>query len=294
MIARPHIVCAVDASPSAARAVRATACLASALEASVVVTHVFDPLSVSVPPSKAVTLAATTDAELVEEARAHAQESLAIVAGSLVGIDHSRVFAEGEPVAGLLQVIDDYDARLIVTAPSVPSRVDLLLGGSITAEVVVKSPCPVVAVAEDAALDEPGPVLAAYDGSDHSLRAARHGAALAARMRRDLVLLHVTESGQGPVRASKALGRDLFEAAGRALSGLAEERALNLDVSMAHDEGDPVGVITRIGRERQAALIVAGTRGMNAAATALLGSVSAGLVRSAGRPVVLASPAAAD
>jgi nucleotide-binding universal stress UspA family protein len=40
---------------------------------------------------------------------------------------------------------------------------------------------------------------------------------------------------------------------------------------------------------REAVLIVAGTRGRGAVAATLLGSVSAGLVQSAGCPVVLAS-----
>jgi nucleotide-binding universal stress UspA family protein len=272
MIARPQILAAVDDSPRAALAVRATAWLASALDASVVLTHVFDPLSVSVPPSKTVTLAATTDAALEDAARAHVRQALATHAESLEGIDHSLVLAEGTPVAELLRIAGEHDARLIVTAPTAPSRLDLLLGGSTTGELVVKSPCPVVAVPDDAALGEPGPVLAAYDGSDHSLRAARHGAALAARMGRELVLLRVTEGGEDPVRAGEA--RDL-------------------DASMVNEAGDPVETITRVARDRRAALIVAGTRGMNAAAVALIGSVSVGLVRSAGRPIVLASPVAA-
>jgi len=108
------------------------------------------------------------------------------------------------------------------------------------------------------------------------------------------VLLHVTETEEEPVRPDRALGRELFESAGSALSGLARDRALDLKVSIAHATGDPVEEIAREGRDRQAALIVAGTRGMNAAAAAIVGSVSAGLVRSAGRPIVLASPVAAD
>jgi nucleotide-binding universal stress UspA family protein len=54
-----------------------------------------------------------------------------------------------------------------------------------------------------------------------------------------------------------------------------------------------VAALTRAASERRAALIVAGTRGRGALAAALLGSVSAGLVRGAGRPVALVSPRAA-
>lgn len=288
----PVIVCAVDDSDRAAHTVRAAGWLASELDARVVVAHVFDPLGVQVPPSKELSLGSLTETELVNAVREHAERSLGSVAELLGDIDHTIVFAEGNPVAELLRTVREHDARLLVTGPEPADKLDLVLIGSVTGELASRSPCPVVAVSPDAALAEPGPVLAAYDGSDHSLRAARHGAALAARMGRDLVLLHVTERDDDPVRANKQLGRELFEAAGRALEGEVQRRALDLRVSIANETGRAVEGIARVARDRRAALIVGGTRGLSPAAAALVGSVSAGVVRTAGRPVVLATPSA--
>jgi nucleotide-binding universal stress UspA family protein len=103
-----------------------------------------------------------------------------------------------------------------------------------------------VVVPPDAALREPGPVVVGDDGSDHAQRAVRHAEALAARLDRDLVLLHV-------------------------------------------EDGDPVVGLARAGREQRACMTVTGTRGRGPLHGRLLGSVSTGLVRAAGRPVVLVS-----
>jgi nucleotide-binding universal stress UspA family protein len=54
-------------------------------------------------------------------------------------------------------------------------------------------------------------------------------------------------------------------------------------------DGDPVEVLARAAREHRACLAVAGTRGHGALRGQLFGSVSTGLVRAAGRPVMLVS-----
>jgi nucleotide-binding universal stress UspA family protein len=103
-----------------------------------------------------------------------------------------------------------------------------------------------VAVPPDATRSEPGPLLVGDDGSAHARRAVRHAEALAERLQRGLVRLHV-------------------------------------------EDGDPVEGLVRAARERRACLAVAGTRGRGPLHGSLLGSVSTGLVRAAGRPVVLVS-----
>jgi nucleotide-binding universal stress UspA family protein len=286
----PVLVCAVDGSNRAAHTVRAAGWLASELDARVILAHVFDPLGVQVPPSKELALDSLSGTELVDAVREHAGRSLASVAGPLEDVEHTRVVVDGDPVTELLRLVGEHDARLLITGPAPPSKAELVFVGSVTGELAARSTCPVVAVPVDAALAEPGPVLAAYDGSAHSMRAARNGAALAARMGRDLVLLHVTEGDGDPVRADEKLGRELFEAAGRALEGHAERRSLDLHVSIASETGEAVEGISRVARDRRAALIVGGTRGLNPTAAALVGSVSAGVVLEGGRPVVLASP----
>ena len=69
---------------------------------------------------------------------------------------------------------------------------------------------------------------------------------------------------------------------------------VDLRVELLIEDGDPAQVLAAVARERPAALVVTGTRGRNALGSALLGSVSVGLVRAAGRPVVLVPASAGE
>lgn len=91
----------------------------------------------------------------------------------------------------------------------------------------------------------------------------------------------------GPV----LVGDDGSEHAQRAVRH-AQELAARLDrdlVPLHVEDGDPVEGLARAAREQRACLAVTGTRGRGPLRGQLLGSVSTGLVRTAGRPVVLVS-----
>ena len=60
------------------------------------------------------------------------------------------------------------------------------------------------------------------------------------------------------------------------------------------DEGDPVTVIGDAGHLQQACLLVTGHRGRGPLRTALFGSVTAGLVQTGGRPVMVVPPSAGE
>lgn len=74
---------------------------------------------------------------------------------------------------------------------------------------------------------------------------------------------------------------DLLAAAGWAAEALAVENAQNVTAT-----------IVRLAAERDAAVIVTGTRGRSRIAAALLGSTAEGILRHAGRPVLLVPPVA--
>jgi nucleotide-binding universal stress UspA family protein len=69
------------------------------------------------------------------------------------------------------------------------------------------------------------------------------------------------------------------------LSARLERRLVRLHV----ESGDPVDELARVAREQRVCLAVTGTRGRGPLQGQLLGSVSTGLVRAAGRPVMLVS-----
>ena len=70
---------------------------------------------------------------------------------------------------------------------------------------------------------------------------------------------------------------------------------LGRDLDHMHvEEGDPAEQLARAARERQACVAVVGTRGRGPVMGQLFGSVSTGLVRAAGRPVMLVSERARE
>jgi len=96
----------------------------------------------------------------------------------------------------------------------------------------------------------------------------------------------------GPV----VVADDGFEYGRRAVRH-AEVLAARLERSLVPvqvGDGDPVEELGRLAREQRACVVVAGTRGHGSLRGGLFGSVSADLVRDAGRPVVLVSAHAAE
>jgi nucleotide-binding universal stress UspA family protein len=282
------ILCAVSASARAARVAKAARRLAAALDASVVLTHVFDPMMVPAAPTRDLGRLLTTE-EIEEHERGLALDALADASDPGAGVPETIVLAEGEPLAELLRLQQAHDARLLVTGSAARSSVERILQGSISADLVRQAPCPVVIVTDDMRLPDPGPVVAGFDGSEDSLRAARHAAAFAAALRQELVLVHVVAPGETGVRPDEELARELDEAA-RACTAAAtpEPGEPSFEVVVAH--GDPSELLIEAADARGASLVVVGNRGRGALTAAILGSVSAGVVRRSDRLVVVAGP----
>lgn len=282
MTSRQAVICALEDTIVSRHALRASTWLARALGAPLVAVHVFDPMAIPVHPRGEALAAGAEDWDREQAARLAARRMLADTARQA----GTAELVEGRPVNALLRAATEMGADLLVTGTATRPGLDRLLIGSVASDVAARAPCPVVTVTRGATLEEPGPVIAGYDGSEHSLRAARHAAALAARLDCGLVLLHVAAGGER-VAVDASLADKLATAAIPALGAGPDRPPLNLKVSLVVEEGDPVEALSQVGRERSASLIVTGTRGRGALRTALLGSVSARLVRTAGRPVVV-------
>lgn len=286
----PTVVCAVDDSVRAPAVAGAGTWLSRELAARLLVAHVFDDMAIAVPLTKESRLAGMMPQHIADVERRRARDALSATARLLTGIDHTTAFVEGAVVPELLRVVREHHARLLITGRDVRTPLERMMSGSVSGDLAAAAPCPVVVVTEDAELDQPGPVVAAFDGSGDSLRAVRHGAILAEGLRRSLVLVHVVPRGSR--RATDAEIALKLQAAARdcelgVLPGLQGD---GLEVTVVVDHGDPVEQITSAARERAAAAIVVGTRGSGAVGEMLLGSVSAGVVCAAGRPAVIAGP----
>ncbi len=136
-------------------------------------------------------------------------------------------------------------------------------------------------------------VLLAVDGSMHAYRAAQFLLALAAES--GSMELHVVNV-QLPVRYVTLLDTEAQDRtarlqleAGREVAApicaLLDRAALRYELHVISD--DPADGIVRLARERGCGLIVMGTRGMGAFASAVLGSVASKVIHIAEVPVTL-------
>lgn len=251
-------------------------------------------MMVPVPPSARLDDHTLTSDDIAEHHRHQARRALDEAAESLGSAEHETVFAEGDPLPQLLATAREHSPWLLVAGSAARQPLDLVMRGSLAAELAASAPCPVVVVTDEAGPGGDGPVVAGYDGSEHGLLAARHAAALAARMGRDLVLVGVAEPGGAAPEPALDLATELHAAARACTASVVGAETRRLDVTVTAEEGDPVQEVERVAREHDAPLVVVGSRGLNALKAALLGSVSGGIVRSADRPVVVAGPASEE
>jgi len=134
-------------------------------------------------------------------------------------------------------------------------------------------------------------ILAAVDGSDHGLYAARAAARLARALDARLTLLtvyHAPSAALGEPNYSTALGEALQHAReiiDRAREAVREAGSLEPETEWLG--GAPAETIMHAARDGGYDLIVVGTRGRGRVHAALLGSVSTAVAAQAGRPVLV-------
>jgi nucleotide-binding universal stress UspA family protein len=282
------LLCAVQAADRSLPAIRAARWLAVELGARVHVVHVFDPMGIGVPSIGELSGLGLSTEDVLSGALIRANGELGEAARMLEDVGPEATMLEGGVVPELLRFASARGVSLLLTATTARGRVDRVLVGSVAAELAAAAPCPVLVVPEKAVIGAPGPLLCGYDGSDHSLRAARHAARLATLLRRDLLLAHV----RGDRDAERLATRELDDAAA-AVAASASGAGRLLDIQVTTCEGDPGEELSRLARAHDVAAVAAGNRGRGLLAAMLLGSVSTGLVRSGARPVMLV-PATAD
>jgi nucleotide-binding universal stress UspA family protein len=131
-------------------------------------------------------------------------------------------------------------------------------------------------------------IVVAVDGSPHSDRAVSHARTLAGRFGAQLFLVHAF----APL--SELVGYERYErvVSRRTLAGQAvldharkELGAIPAEVELL--EGPPADAILRVAEQRDADLIVMGTRGVSDLAGLLVGSVSHKVMHSAHCPVLV-------
>jgi nucleotide-binding universal stress UspA family protein len=131
-------------------------------------------------------------------------------------------------------------------------------------------------------------IVIATDGSPGSRAAVDEGLSLAESMDADVTFVSVRPSPSpvlGDPYYQRALARELDRSRAALASAVEFAEKRGVDCEAESLEGDPAEQIARLARDREADLVVVGSRGLGPFKGALLGSVSSGVVRRAGRPV---------
>jgi nucleotide-binding universal stress UspA family protein len=137
-------------------------------------------------------------------------------------------------------------------------------------------------------------ILIATDGSAGSRVAIDEGLELAESLGAGVTFVSVRPA-PSPVLGEPYYQRALTKELARARAALDEavafatERGIECDAMVL--EGNIADEIIALGRERDAAVIVVGTRGLGPFKSRLMGSVSSAVVHSANRPVLVARAA---
>lgn len=242
------------------------------------------------------------DAAALEQASATAADGAAIAAEA--GLQPEPCAARGKPKAWptLLRLADEADAGAIVLGCPGVGTMKASIIGSVASGVLHHSTRPVLLVPPDQGVDAPdGPIVIAYDGSEHAKRAI----AAAGRLMpgREALVRTVWTSFAGVAAAShigvptavgaggaRNIDRDLeARAAEMAEAGaeLATEAGLEATAESAGADVNVCHTLLEIARGGNVAAIVAGSRGRSVITDILLGSVSSGLVHHSPVPVLV-------
>lgn len=134
-------------------------------------------------------------------------------------------------------------------------------------------------------------ILVPTDFSEHSARAVRYGAELAAKFGAELHLLHCVEQtpilyGEGGAWISPETIVELQAAADQQLQDVPVDPSEGVTVVRKCVDGHPFVEVIRYAKAEETDLIVIGTHGRGAIAHLLLGSVAEKVVRKAPCPVL--------
>jgi nucleotide-binding universal stress UspA family protein len=290
----PRMICGVDDSPEARRALQVAGVLAQRLGSELIAVHVGEPRAPWLRSPGEDPHLPSPEAELL--ARVCAE----------TGVEPARSRIEsGTAAKGLREVAGDERAELVVIGSRGRGRIAAAALGSVARALGASAPCPVVVVSSRAAVPfreggkGPATVVCGVDGSDEARAAATVASRLSQRLGLRLILAHARQDAEGGGQGAGARAiryEDRLDSSLRPALRLLEGALRGLDrpgdAELRIGDGPPGEVLEAAAEGEDAALVVVGSRGPGPARAALLGSVSARLATSCSRPVVIVPSAA--
>jgi nucleotide-binding universal stress UspA family protein len=216
--------------------------------------------------------------------------------------DEPMVLATGDPASELDRIGREHDAVLVIAGNHGRGLLSGTLHGSVPRALARTGSRPVVLVRRGVVPSLEGPVVCAIDLlAEHHARTAAHAALLAACTERPLVLVYVAPmefaaAVDGPLLAPMPLDPKLAERAEarEALEALAARLPVDDVECVALEPAPIIPRLDQFARGRGAGFLVVGSRGSGVLRTAVHGSVSQDLMRTAGRPLVVVPPGSSD
>ena len=283
------VVVGYDGSESADHAVAWAAAEALSRGRGLVLVHAVLPpvttggLGVGLPPTL----------DLVEQLQSQSRAQLETVAAALTAVDSTCVVGVGAPSAVLLEASESAD--LIVIGSRGRGGFTGLLLGSVGAQVAAHAECPVVVI-RNAAPEGATGVVVGIDGSPAAESAlayafdtaSRHGWSVKAVHAWDVPAYDLLIVPNGPVPVPLAdVADDEIRMTAEVLAGFREDYP---DVEVEEQLVRSPAVQALVKASANAALIVVGTHGHGPTVSALMGSVSNGVLHKSKIPVAVVPP----
>jgi nucleotide-binding universal stress UspA family protein len=256
------VVCGVDFSVHARRALRYAMAAAKRLNATLTVLFVEDPLLIT------AAVVAYDEVALAKERASRLRRFVQQVIGQAPGVPTECVVAMGEPAREIERAAARLGATLIVVGTQGLRGVRRIFLGSTTRHLLRTTSVPVLAIPPRApakpSAQWPGRrVAVAVDLDDHTMADARAAADFAHRLRAKVVLVHVLPAIEAPPWIRLRGGRDAtrIEEAEAKLTRVAEVLGTSIHVETHVLVGNPAEAIRSFARRRIDLVILTLRRG---------------------------------